>query len=144
MHSALAQVAATGVDASQIADIAFSTWRGIDAALSPIIGQRGVAALFKRSLYLARAPHPCLASVYDGELGPGEFASLRIALSQQTSADASAANAALLQTFHDLLANLIGATLTEQLLRPVLDAPALNDFATDNSSSGDAVQDISP
>lgn len=138
MHSALAQQAAIGADPEQIADLALSIWRGVDAALSPIIGQHGVAALYKRSLYLTRAEHPCLTAVYEGQLGPGEFATLQTALSLQTSEDASAANAALLQNFHDLLAKLIGAALTEQLLRPVVDNPAF-----DNLSNGDAVQDIS-
>ncbi len=139
MKSALAQQAANGVDPEQIADIALSTWRGVDAALSPIIGQRGVAALYKRSLYLTKAEHPSLAPVYEGELELGEFATLQLALSQQTSSDAAAANGALLQTFHELLAKLIGAALTDQLLRTVVGPPSF-----DNPSSGDAVQDISP
>jgi hypothetical protein len=40
-------------------------------------------------------------------------------------------NAALLQNFHELLVSLIGASLTERLLRPVWDIPP----------SGDAVQE---
>lgn len=137
MPSALAQLAANGVDPEQIADIALSTWRGVDAALSPIVGQRGVAALYKRSLYLTKAEYPCLAPVYEGELEPGEFATLQLALSQQTSSNAADANGALLQTFHELLVKLIGAALTDQLLRTVVDP-----LSFDNSSSGDAVQDI--
>ena len=159
MHSALAQPAAAGVDATQIADLALLTWRDVDAALSPIVGQRGVAALYKRSLYLTKAEHPCLAPVYEGELEPGEFSTLQLALSQQTSADAAAANRALLHTLHALLAKLIGAALTDQLLRtvadgpafdnpavdnPAFDNPAFDNPAVDNPSSGDAVQDISP
>lgn len=129
---------AEGADAAQVADLSVSTWRKVDAALSPVIGQRGVAALYKRSLYLTRAAHPCLAAVYEGALGPGEFAGLHAALAGQSSSDAAAANGALLQTFHDLLANLIGASLTGQLLRPVL-----TQLAPDNPSSGHAVQDPS-
>ena len=149
MHAALAQLAAAGVDATQIADLAVLTWRDVDAALSPIVGQRGVAALYKRSLYLTKAEHPCLAPVYEGELEPGEFSTLQLALSQQTSADAAAANSALLHTLHALLAKLIGAALTDQLLRTVADSPdfdnpAVDNPAVNNSSSGDAVQDISP
>lgn len=125
-------------DAAQIADLSVSTWRAVDAALSPVIGQRGVAALYKRSLYLTRADHPCLSAVYEGELGPGEFAGLHTALSAQSNADAAAANGALLQAFHDLLANLIGALLTRQLLRSVL-PPSI----FDNPSGGHAVQDTS-
>ena len=129
---------AEGADAAQIADLSVSTWRAVDAALSPVIGQRGVAALYKRSLYLIRADHPCLSAVYEGELGPGEFAGLHTALSGQSSSDAAAANGALLRAFHDLLAHLIGASLTGQLLRSVL-----HHSAFDNPSSGHAVQDTS-
>ena len=139
MQAALAKLAAEGVTAERIADLSVSIWRDVDAALSPIIGQLGVAALFKRSLYLTRTDQPCLASVYEGVLGPGEYAGLQTALSEQTSATAAAANGALLRIFHNLLSKLIGQALTDQLLRSVLDNPAL-----DNTSSGHAAQDTSP
>ena len=106
-------------DAGRIAESAVSTWRDLDAALSPIIGQRGVVALCKRSLYLTRADFPWLAAVDEGELKPDEFTTLQTALSQQTSANAAAANDALLRTFCDLLSKLIGASLTDRLLRSV-------------------------
>ncbi len=147
MQAALAQLAAEGADAKRIADLSVSTWRDVDAALSPIIGQRGVAALYKRSLYLTRAEHPCLATVYDGELGPGEFDGLHAALSRQTSSEAAAANGALLQVFHDLLARLIGAALTDQLLRSASDHPSSEKRAVGNPAlddPGHAVQDTSP
>ena len=56
---------------------------------------------------------------------------MRAALSQQTAANAAAAHDAMLQTFQDLLDNLIGRSLTQRLLQAVWDQP----------SSGDAVQD---
>jgi hypothetical protein len=133
-QASLVHLAEQGTDAAHIADSAALIWREVDTALSPIIGQRGVAALYKRSLYLTRTAHPCLALVHEGELLPCEFNTLRATLAAQTSASAAAANGALLQTFHDLLSNLIGQSLTERLLRSVWDNP----------SSGDAVQDTSP
>jgi hypothetical protein len=39
-------------------------------------------------------------------------------LARQTGADAAAAGALVLQTFHDLLASLVGPSLAERLLRP--------------------------
>lgn len=90
LQSRLVQLAAEGADAARIADEAVSTWRGVDAALSPIIGQRGVAALFKRSLFLIRPAHAWLATVQDGALRPGDFAGLLATLSQQTSSNAVA------------------------------------------------------
>ena len=132
--SALAPLVTAGADAARIADTAVAIWRDIDAALAPIIGQRGVAALIKRSLYLTHSEHPWLATVYEGTPPPGDYGPLHAALSKQTGAQAAAAQGALLQTFHDLLGNLIGASLTERLLRAVWD----------RLSSGDAVQGTSP
>jgi hypothetical protein len=121
-------------DAVQVADAAVSSWRSVEAALSPIIGKRGVAALYQRSLFLARAAHPCLASVHEGALQPGEFAALHAVLVQEPATNAAAASRALLETFRGLLANLIGEALTERLLKSV----------RDNPSNGSAVQDTSP
>ena len=123
IQAGLAQLAAQDANAAQIADAAVAIWRGVDTALSPIIGQRGVAALYKRSLYLSRADSPCLAAVAEGALLPNDFDGLRAALALQTSADAVGANGLLLQNFTELLSSLIGASLTARLLRSVLDHP---------------------
>jgi hypothetical protein len=119
-------------DAAQAADLAVATWRKIDDALWPIIGRAGMAALFKRSLYLARADQPALTAMVDVEIAPGDFALLRETLAQQSGAAAAAAvQAGLLKTFLGLLTSLIGPELTERLLRS----------AHDNPTSGEAVQD---
>ncbi len=131
MQTMFAQQSAAGVDASRIAEMAVSMWRDVGVALSPIIGQTGVAALFKRSLYLTRSAHPCLATVLEDKTQPDELAATQTILAQQTSVAAAAANIALLQNFEALLVSLIGLSLTERLLRPVWDKP----------SSGQAVQD---
>jgi hypothetical protein len=134
VQTTLERMAMEGADAERIADIAISVWRDVAAALSPIIGQRGVAELYKRSIYLTRADYAWLAAVHESALAPAEFASLQTALLQQTSQDAAAANGALLQTFYDLLIKLIGTSLTERLFQPVWD----------NLSSGQAAQDTTP
>ena len=118
-----ARLGAEGADAGRIADPAVTTWRGLEAAFSPLIGQRGFAALFKRCLFLARTDHPWLAAVYEGTQAPGDFTALATALSQQTVSSAVGANSAMLQTFYDLLANLIGDALTQRLLRSVVEQP---------------------
>ena len=97
--------------ALRVADAAVTAWRELDAALSPIIGQRGVAALYQRSLYLTRIDYPWLAGVHQATVRAGEFAPLHTVLSQQTSATAAGACSALLATFRDLLTRLIGASL---------------------------------
>ena len=50
---------------------------------------------------------------------PDDFTALRRELSQQTKADALAANGALLHSLSQLLTNLIGASLTGRLLQSV-------------------------
>jgi hypothetical protein len=127
----LARLEREGADPASIATDAVAVWRDIDAALAPIIGHAGVIALYKRSLYLTRLSHPCLAIVYEAVPVSEGYAPLHSVLSQQAKADAIAAIGALLQTFHDLLAHLIGESLTGRLLRSVWDSP----------SSGHAVQD---
>jgi len=130
----LKTLAAESGDARRIADAAVAVWRAVDAALYPVIGQRGSSALYKRSLHLASAHYPWLEAAYGGALEPGDFASLAAALAQQTPVQAAAAQDALLQTFHDLLADLIGRSLTQRLLQAVWDS----------SSKGPAVQDTTP
>lgn len=118
-QATLAPSAAVGTEARQVADAAVQTWRAVDAALSPIVGQRGVAALYKRSLVLARTQHPWLAAVHEDTRQPGDFTPLHAALIRQPDLAAAAAHEALLQTCRDVLARLIGAPLTERLLRTI-------------------------
>jgi len=128
------QLAAEGADSVRVAQIAVSSLIAINAALAPIVSDRGVGALYRRSLYLIRSDFPWLSGVYEGALLPGEFAPLQAALTRQPGAEAVRATETLLRTFHDLLTSLIGASLTERLLG----------YVWDNHSSGDAVQDNSP
>ncbi len=112
----------------------FAIWEQIDDALTPILGQRGVAALYARSLHLAATSYPWLAAPDESDppaVGP---AALKSALARRSSAVAVAGASAFLQTFHELLASLVGASLTERLLRPV--------WST--TSSGPSAQDTTP
>src|SRR5688500_8982417 len=70
-----------GADTRLIADSALSTWRQIEATLSPIVGQRGVIALFRRSQQLTLATCAWLP-VSAGDTEP--LTALHAALSQQT------------------------------------------------------------
>ena len=103
------------------------------AALSPVIGQAGVAALYRRALHLSSADYPWLAAAYEGATTPGDFTAFREALAGQTSAVAGAAHDAMLQTLQRLLANLIGPSLTARLLEAVWPVPT--------NTAGPAVQD---
>jgi hypothetical protein len=106
-------------DAAQIADATVASWQEIDAALRPIIGPRGVCALYKRSLYLTASSYPWLAGLHEGAQSAMDLAALKAVLVRQDGADARAGGAALLQTLHELLAGLIGPSLAGRLLHPV-------------------------
>lgn len=132
--NALRSIHADGADPQGIADAAVDVWTAIDGALSPVVGPRGNAALYKRSLHLARVQYPWLAAAYEGAVLPGDYSALRAALAQQTAANASQAHDALLGIFNDLLADLIGRSLTRRLLQA----------AWSPNSYGNAVQDEAP
>ena len=114
-----AVLARNDASSEQVAESIVSTWREIDVALRPILGQRGVVLLYKRSLNLVGPAHTWLASLHDPSHETMDLAALDAAFSQQGSAQAATAGGVLLQTFHQLLSSLIGPSLTEQLLRPV-------------------------
>jgi len=109
-------------DDSPAADVAAACgafWLELDSALSPIIGPRGVAALGQRSLHLASGRYGWLAAAPNSAPATLDAAMLVALLGSRPSLDAAAAANFFLQTFRDLLASLIGAALTEQLLRKV-------------------------
>jgi hypothetical protein len=108
-----------GASTTQIADAIISAWLEIDVALTPLIGRGGVAALYKRSLYLTAPTYMWLGGTHEGVQAALDPAPLRAALVQQNSETAAAAGGLLLQTFNELLASLVGTSLTERLLRSV-------------------------
>ncbi len=130
----LEPLVASGADARRIAEASAAIWEAIHTALAPVIGARGVAALYRRSLYLALANFSWLAPAYERAAIAGDYTSLRAALARQTSATAAAAHDALVQIFYDLLTGLIGGSLTHRMLQSV----------GDQHSDGQAVQDHSP
>lgn len=115
----LSERAPQGASAAQIAAALGSMAIEIDAALTPIIGPRGVMALWQRSLHLTAASHPWLAAGQPGGLAALDPLLLAKAVGQRDAGDAAAAVNALLRAFHELLASLIGESLTERLLRTV-------------------------
>jgi hypothetical protein len=131
MAAPLAFRVADDGDAMQIAEAIGRIWQEIDAALTPVVGQRGVAALFKRSLHVTSTAHPWVAA-RDGQaaLDP---AALKVLLAQQSGPDAAAGGSAFLHTFHELLATLIGGSLTERLLRSAWGPPLTDPPGQDTS-----------
>lgn len=131
--TALARRVGDEASASQIAAAMVAIWQEIDAALTPIIGKGGVAALYKRTLYLTGTAHPWLVLRRD-DLSTGvDLVALKAVLSQQSGAAAAAGGNDFLQTFHTLLASLVGLSLTERLLRSVWAGPSGGPPAQDTS-----------
>lgn len=119
-----------GMDATIAQSVAL--WDDVGAALVPIIGQRGMSALYARALHLAGARHPWLRDASrTGDVSA--FPALAEAMSHQVQDDAILAVVDLFETFERLLVTLIGASLSERLLQPLRDDP-----------SDPARQDISP
>jgi hypothetical protein len=116
---ALEHRAGRGADGARIGEAIVSIWQDIEAALRPIIGRRGVEALYKRSLYLTVPDHPWLAGTYEENRTLPDVTSLQPIVAQQSRAAAVAAGAALLQSFFELLSGFIGIALAERLLHPV-------------------------
>lgn len=131
---ALAHKVAQGEDAASIAEAVTLAWQQADAALTPLIGHRGLAALYQRSVHVSAAMYPWLAVCYQGIQHDMHLDRLKETLAQQSSADAATASSTLLQTFYDLLASLIGPSLTARLLHSVWTI----------SSSGTSAQDTLP
>jgi hypothetical protein len=134
MATPLKRPAAEGADAERVAAASVGAWEAIHASLSPVIGARGSAALFKRTLHLARRGHPWLEAVHYGVFQAGDFGSLRTVLARQSAAEAAAAHDLMQQQLQDLLAELISPSLTQRLLQAGRDTP----------NSGPAVQDHRP
>ena len=111
-------------DARAVAEAAAGTWDQVAAALVPVIGVRGVYALFNRALNLISATSPWL--VIDGGQGDdgARVAEFKACLESQEAAVAAEAARAVLAKFIELLSGLIGAALTERLLMPIWAAEA--------------------
>ncbi|WP_426132877.1 hypothetical protein [Pseudomonas sp. PWP3-1b2] len=121
-------------DTASIAEAIVSILQDMGAALAPIIGQQGVAALYRRSLHLCVSNHPRLARTYDGVLATMDLIALKSVLVEQNQTDALFFGEALLTSLYELLTTLIGPSLTARLLADVW-LP---------SSSDTSSQEISP
>jgi hypothetical protein len=106
-------------DPAAIAGALARAVQDVAAVLTPILGARGVAALYQRTLHVTRARHAWLAEPIEVAQPAIDLVALQAAFARQERAEAAAAATALMQSFHDLLASLIGQPLCERLLEPV-------------------------
>jgi hypothetical protein len=114
----LQRMAHEGAAAPVIADEVVRLWGRMDSVLRPVVGARGVAALYGRSLQLAAVPHPWLAAAGSGSWKLMDLKLLRQQLASQTADEAVTAGLDHLGQFDQLLGSLIGHTLKDQLLAP--------------------------
>jgi hypothetical protein len=91
-------------------------WRRIAQHLCPLIGESGFCALFGRAVHVIGPEHAWLAPQQPCRAPEQLFTSLEERMALVDGARAAAANAALLRTFAQLLATLIGERLTQRLL----------------------------
>ncbi|VVM39640.1 hypothetical protein PS645_00204 [Pseudomonas fluorescens] len=120
-------------DIATVAQAIASLLQEMDAALTPIIGQQGVAALYRRSLQLCASHHPRLAGTYDSVQASLDLIVLKSVIVEQSEADALFFGETLLMTFYELLTTLIGPSLTARLLCGVW-APSLSDTPSQETS----------
>jgi len=133
IHGSIARRAGPHADARAVAQASLQLWLHMAAQLEPVIGARGVDALFGRALHLTGKAYPWLTGP-----GPGGGSALsldlvRQRLEEQAAGHATGAACALLTAFTELLATLIGDSLTNRLLAPAWEPPA-----------ADTQQDLAP
>jgi hypothetical protein len=116
---------APDADSAQVAQAVADLWGELEAALHPVIGKRGVAALFNRSLHLAAGGAPWLAAGHAGSLMAMNTDVVKANMASRPAEDAVRGGVAHLQSFHGLLTSLVGPMLTERLLRSVWTAPSV-------------------
>ena len=123
---------AEDTDSRQIADAIGAMWTDIESALQPVLGRRGVAALFKRTLHRTASRYIWLEPAkVAGDDAVCSLAELKALFSAQPPAKATEAGSVLFMNFRELLTSLIGPQLSEQLLKaawsPSSSAPAAQD-----------------
>lgn len=110
--------------AKAVAEAAIVTWRQVAERLEPVIGEGGVDVLFRRALHLTSKTFPWLAVSAHDDTHTALLANFMARIADRDDETAFAASHALLATFTDLLAGLIGDSLTGRLLAPVWVSPA--------------------
>lgn len=109
-----------------LASVTGALWTRLAAELVSIIGKGGFDSLYSRSIHLAGMDFPWLASCHLSQQADSRFANLQTGLEGRDFAEASEASIALLTTFIDILATLIGESLTNGILRSAWGDDALD------------------
>lgn len=100
-----------------IVEVSIYLWERLAHELVSIIGEGGFQSLYKRSLHLAVPAFPWMTSCSSLVPNGSGLEELGRCLAAQDPTNAGEASAALLITFIDILALLIGEHLTSSILR---------------------------
>ncbi|HTN35118.1 MAG TPA: hypothetical protein VL091_14010 [Marinobacter sp.] len=104
------------VDAGGIAENTIQILLRVNAILTPVIGELGVNALFKRALHLTSKSFPWLTPA-ETQLDTSDLLeALSARLAGRNVNEAAEARSVLLADFTELLTTLIGHSLVETLL----------------------------
>jgi hypothetical protein len=106
-------------------------WERLAQQLVPVIGERGFASLYARSLHRAGAQFPLLASAVQ-RADDDTFPALAARLAGHNPVEAGAACAGLLIIFTDTLIVLIGELLTNSILRKAWGDDDVNNAGTEH------------
>jgi hypothetical protein len=98
-----------------VADASIILWERMAAEIVSIVGEEGFNSLYARSLFLSHASFPWLAANLPPK-AEQRFAELKAKLEGQAPEQAREANTLLLINFTDVLASLIGESLTTRIL----------------------------
>jgi hypothetical protein len=109
-----------------IVDVTIDLWERLAAALISIVGEGGFHSLYSRSTHLTSVTYPWMVLVHPWQQTDSRFADLKISLEGRDFAESSEASIALLITFVDILALLIGEDLTTSILRSAWGDDALD------------------
>ena len=124
IQGTLHQRAGAVADVTAVVDALAHTWQFMAAQLEPVIGVRGVNVLLERALHLTSKDFPEIAQTRPSDAIEDRLNQWQARFSQCDAKEAAEASCALLVTFTELLASLIGGPLTERLLASVwLDTP---------------------
>jgi hypothetical protein len=131
--SILALRVGQSTDSKQIARALAETWSEAEAALIPIIGAEGVAALLRRSIFLSSAAHAWFAALPKSARRVSDFGAVSSLIAEQPAQEALAGSTSLLLQFYNLLTSLIGLSLAERILETAWIGLSRGESAQDHS-----------
>ena len=130
LHEIISEIQArhAGADAGAVAGAAIGIWRQLAFKFVPLLGPNSVNSIYARSLESNKQAFAWLPASLRQDVSELPLAALKTALENRRTDEIILANNALLNTFINLLATLIGARMIIPFLRSAFpsDAPPKN------------------